>query len=293
MNGRRPAVAAGAICVALGLTACGTSDDGGDGDRYPPAEEPARSLTLPFDSYTLSPFEMRTLDYAEDLLVRDCMRGNGMDWRIVPAPEEEGTDPPHRGRYGVVEAGVAERFGYGPFPGSSDEDLVEEVRQDRVTLLATEHRAAYGAGDGDGAGCVAEAEVEVTAGVPDLDTDLLNFYIHAGFEASRAAPGVVDAFAAWSACMADRGLVYATPAEASVDARWSGRESAPTAEETETAVADVACKEEASVVGTWRDAETREQETLIAQNPADFALFAQVRVARLEKAREVLERFGA
>ncbi|MEU3020288.1 hypothetical protein ABZ635_23165 [Nocardiopsis sp. NPDC007018] len=290
MNGRRPAPAAGALCVALVLAACGVPDDGDGGDRYLPAEEPVRSLTLPFDAYTLSPFEMRTLDYAEDLLVRDCMRGNGMDWRIVPAPEEEGTDPPHRGRYGVVETRVAERFGYGATPGSADEGLVEEVRQDRLTLLATEHRAAYGAEDG--AGCVEEAEAEVTEGVPDLDTDLLNSYIHAGFEASQAAPEVVGAFAAWSACMADRDLEYATPTEASADVRWNGERDGPTAEEAATAVADVACKEEASVVGTWRDAEARAQEELIEENPADFALFAQVRHARLETARTVLERLG-
>ena len=72
---------AGSLCVALGLTACGVQEGGG-GERYLPAEQRVRSLTLPFDEYTLSPFQMRTLDYAEDLLVRECMRGHGMDWQV-------------------------------------------------------------------------------------------------------------------------------------------------------------------------------------------------------------------
>lgn len=286
---KRILAVAGALCFAVGLAACGVQDEA-DGDRYLPAGENVRSLTLPFDAYTLSPFEMRTLDYAEDLLVRDCMRGRGMDWRVLPAPEEEGTDPAHRRRYGVIEAEVAERYGYGAPPGSADEVLVEETREDRLTLLATEHRAAYGSESG--AGCLEEAGGDAMAGVPDMDHDLLNSYIHAGFEASRNAPAVADAFSDWSACMADRGFDYPTPSEASDDARWTGGEEGPSTEEAEVATADVACKEHASVVGVWRDAEAAEQEELIQEHPEDFALFAQVKEVRLETARTVLERLG-
>ncbi|MBQ1082068.1 hypothetical protein [Nocardiopsis sp. B62] len=281
----------GALCVAVGLAACGVQDDGGGGERYLPAEEGVRSLSLPFDEYTLSPFEMRTLDYAQDLLVRDCMRQHGMDWRVLPDPEEEGTDPPHRGRYGVIESEVAERYGYGAPPGSADEALVEEVREDRLTLLATEHRVAYGSESA--AGCLPEAGRDIMAGVPDMDHDRLNSFIQTGFETSRSAPEVVDAFAAWSACMADRGFDYPTPSEAPIDARWSGGEGDPSTEETEVAAVDVACKEDVSVVEIWRDAEAVAQERLIEEHPEDFALFAQVRQIRLETARTAIERFGA
>ena len=280
---------AGALCAALGLAACGIQDEEG-GDRYLPAEQRVRSLTLPFDEYTLSPFEMRTLDYAEDLLVRECMRRHGMDWQVLPAPEEEGTDPAHRHRYGVIESEVAEQYGYGAPPGSADEALVEETRQDRLTLLATEHRAAHGS-EGE-TGCLEEAAGDITAGVPDMDYGLLNSYIHASFEASRSAPPVVDAFSAWSTCMADRDFDYPAPTQASADARWTHGEGDPSTEEIEVAMADVACKENASVIEAWRDAEAAAQEDLIEEHPEDFALFVQVRDVRLETARTVLERFG-
>ncbi|MGW9557566.1 hypothetical protein ACWGSK_24000 [Nocardiopsis sp. NPDC055551] len=281
---------AGSLCVALGLTACGVQEGGG-GERYLPAEQRVRSLTLPFDEYTLSPFQMRTLDYAEDLLVRECMRGHGMDWQVLPVPEEEGTDPAHRRRYGVIETEVAQQYGYGAPPGAADEALVEETREDRLTLLATEHRAAHG-GEGE-TGCLEEAAGDITAGVPDMDYDLLNSYIHASFETSQSAPPVVEVFSAWSACMADRGLDYPTPAEASADERWTQGEGDPSREEKEVATADVACKEDASVVEVWREAEAATQEGLIEEHPQDFALFAQVRDVQLQTARTVLERFGS
>ena len=283
---------AGSLCLALGLAACGVQDEEGeDEDRYLPADQRVRSLTLPFDEYTLSPFEMRTLDYAEDLLVRDCMRRHGMDWQVLPAPEEEGTDPAHRRRYGVIEMEVARQYGYGAPPGAADEVLVEETRQERLTLLATEHRAAHGS-EGE-TGCLEEAAGDITAGVPDMDYDLLNSYIHASFEASRSAPPVVDAFSAWSACMAERGLDYPTPPEAWAEERWAEGEDDPSTEEKEVAMADVACKEDASVVEVWREAEAAEQEDLIEEHPEDFALFAQVRDVQLETARTALERFGS
>lgn len=168
---------------------------------------------------------------------------------------------------------------------------MEETREGRLTLLATEHRAAHGS-EGE-TGCLEEAAGDITAGVPDMDYDLLNSYIHASFEASQRTPPVVEAFSAWSACMADRGLDYPTPTEASADERWTQGEGDPSTEEIEVATADVACKEDASVVEVWGEAEAATQEGLIEEHPEDFSLFAQVREVRLETARTVLERFGS
>lgn len=293
MNRRRFLPAAGALCAVLALTACGAArDDGeGGGDGFLPAGDQARALALPFDEYTLSPFEIRTLLHAEDLLVRDCMKGNGMDWQVYPAPEEEGIDPPHRRRYGVIEAPVAETHGYGAPRMAADEGLVEELREDRRSLPATEHRVAHG--DETGAGCVEGAQEDFMAGVPDMDHNLLNSYIQTGFEDSMDEPAVVEVFAAWSACMADRGFDYPTPVEAAADPRWESGGDGPSAAEVEAATADVACKGEASVVETWRDAEEAAQLGLIEEHPEDFALFAQVREDMLEEARTVMERLGS
>jgi len=289
MNRRRLLPAVAALCVAL--TACGVPDGGGGGERFVPAGEQARALVLPFDEHTLSPFEIRTLGHAEDLLVRDCMREHGMGWEVLPAPEEEGTDPPHRRRYGVIEARTAERHGYGVAAAAADEARVEEVREGRQSLPATEHRVAHG--DETGPGCLEEAARDMAEGVPDMDHALLNSYIETAFESSLADPAVADALATWSACMADRGFDYGEPSEAADDARWRGRGGDPSDEEVGVATADVDCKEEVALVATWRDAEAAVQHGLIEEHPEDFALFAQVRQDRLERAREVMERAGA
>lgn len=294
LNARHLPPVAGALCLALGLGACGaaTPNDAGGGENgFLPAGAQVRELVLPFDAHTFSPFEMRTLRYAEDLLVRDCMRRRGMDWRVPPAPDEEGTDPPHRRRYGVAEPEIAARHGYGAPALSRDEAQVEQVRQERRTLPATEYRAAHG--DEGGAGCLEQGREGMVEGVPDRDENLLNAYIRTGFEASAEDPAVVEAFAAWGACMADRGFDYREPDEAAEDSRWADREGAPSAVETEVATADVACKEAASVVRTWHRAETAAQEALIEEHAEDFALFARVKEERMERAEAVIAGSGS
>ncbi|WP_116244745.1 hypothetical protein [Nocardiopsis sp. FIRDI 009] len=290
MSNPRSLLAAASLCVVLGLTACGVRADEGAENPVLPSSERARSLVLPFDDHTLSPFEIQTIDYAEDLIIRDCMEERGMDWEVLPVPEEENTDPPHRRRYGVIEPEVAENYGYVAPIGSEDDRARAEVRESRGTLPRAEYQAAFGA-DGDG-GCHGEARERVTDGVPDMDYNLLNSYIATGFDASQEEPEVIGAFAEWSTCMATRGFDYGTPLEAGDDARWAARESEPLPEEIEVATADVACKEEASVVEIWRSAEAEAQRGLIEEHPADFALFAQVREGLLERARAEIEALG-
>lgn len=284
----RPLVA-GSLCLVLGLAACGVrADADGDGDPVPPASERARSLSLPFDEYTLSPAERRTLAYAQDLLMRECMREHGMDWEVLPLVDEEDADPPHRRRYGVIEHQVAAAYGYRAPIGSRERERAD-LRRDRATLPLTEHRAAYG--DDGGGGCHARAREGVMEGVPDMDHALLNSYIAAGFDTSLADPAVVAAFADWSECMGERGFDHDTPLEAGEDARWA-EEGEPLPEEIEVATADVACKEEAEVVPIWRDAEAEAQRDLIGANPGDFALFARVREAQTDLARARIEELG-
>ncbi|GAB2500023.1 hypothetical protein [Nocardiopsis aegyptia] len=128
------------------------------------------------------------------------------------------------------------------------------------------------------------------AGVPDMDENVLNSYIHTAFETSKSDPAVVEAFADWSACMAERGFDHPTPAEAENDPRWADREGDPSAAEIEVATADTACKDAASVVEAWRDAKAAAQDGLIEEHTADFAHFARVKEERTERARAVIER---
>ncbi|MFI6532913.1 hypothetical protein ACIBHY_10720 [Nonomuraea sp. NPDC050547] len=87
--------------AALVLLLAGTASACSD----PPAKitipEPgaqARRLTLPFDAYNFSPAELMTLDVAEDLLVRDCMKSRAWSGGALPGPADSESAPPHRRR---------------------------------------------------------------------------------------------------------------------------------------------------------------------------------------------------
>ena len=281
---RRPSLLAALLLTAAGCTAApGTGDQ-----EVPPVGEQARALSVPFDDYILSRLDLHTIEYAEDLLTQDCMRGLGLDWEMLPPPAEHDDDPLNRRRYGLIEPEMAERYGYHPPPLTPGQQEREEVWAEREALPAAEEAAAYGE-DGEG-GCRADARQRLQADVPEMDPDLLNGYIGDAFEASQQDPAVTEAFEEWGSCMADEGFDYAGPLDAPADpAWWEEEEEAASPAEIDTARADVRCKEEADLVGVWSAAEEEIQNEVIAANPADFELFEQARDAELGAAREVIE----
>ncbi|MFC7585330.1 hypothetical protein ACFQYP_17550 [Nonomuraea antimicrobica] len=94
----------------------------------------ASGLSVPLDDFILSRLDIQTIEYAEDLLTRACMRGSGFDWEMLPPPARTDTDPLHRRRYGVIEPEVAGRYGYHLPPLAPDQQAREQVWRRRDAL---------------------------------------------------------------------------------------------------------------------------------------------------------------
>ncbi|RSM90514.1 hypothetical protein DMH04_03350 [Kibdelosporangium aridum] len=240
----------------------------------------AWQLAMPFDAYNFSPAEVMTLTVAEDLLTRDCMRGKGHGWELLPRAVESDIEPPHRRRYGVIEPQIADKYGYHSAP-------------DRPTVAARKAKQlarAKQTADLRGAvkDCGAQAEAVLSAGTPDVDAGRFDALIRKSFEDSQRLPEVTEVFRAWSACMSGEGFTYPDPLTAITDEKWST--PTPTPQEIRAAQADVRCKAKTNLVAVWAAAETRVQNDAIAANPNDFHGLRAGKTGRLEAAKQVIAR---
>jgi hypothetical protein len=244
-------------------------------------------LHVPFDDYTLSTLDMQTIEYAEDLLIRDCMRGRGLAWEMLPAPASQDPNPINRRRYGLIEPELAKRYGYHMPPQVPELAARDAVWARRDRLPRAERHAAYGA-DGKG-GCTAQARGHLRRDIPNFnDQYRLNDFAEVDFAASQEDQEVVLVFGSWRACMATAGFDYANPFAAFDDPAW-GESSRPAKREIAVAEADVRCKRETSLVETWAAAEERLQLDTIRANPQDFASFRQTKETHLTAARQVIQ----
>ncbi|MFE0149078.1 hypothetical protein ACFWY5_18155 [Nonomuraea sp. NPDC059007] len=247
----------------------------------PAPGEQARRLTLPFDAYDFSPAENMTLEVAEDLLVRDCLRARGMAWHVLPAPAGSESEPPHRRRYGVIEREIADVFGYHTPP---DRPVVAARKQHDLARTAQASPTVRKAADR----CLDRARDHLSAGAPNADAGFFNKTIFASFDASQRDEKVTRAFRSWSACMAGEGFPYPDPLTAITDPRWET--SQPTPQEIRTAQADLSCKDKTDLVSIWAAAETRIQNDAIGRHPKKFQRLRAVKIRQLEAARRVIDR---
>jgi len=220
---------------------------------------------LPFDAYTLTDADIGELTTAQNLLTSRCMRERGLSWPI--GTSVPGDRSPNRRRYGVVEMPVARAFGYHPPPVSTQRRSGDSDGADSTALSRKQRTAAYGAG-GHG-GCVAHASSAVLRGVPHADLSLLNRLDGRIWDASQHDPTVHAAFARWSACMRRQGYAFTDPITVNDDRRWQSKRAS--AAELATAVADVSCKQETTLVHTWHAAESSRQRQAVAHNATYFA----------------------
>jgi len=268
-------------CAAQPLTA--------DQKNVPEVGEEALALRVPLDEYKLSRLDLQTIEYAEDLLTRDCMRDLGMDWKMLPSPSNQDPDPLNRRRYGLIEPEIATRFGYHLPPLSPELTARESVWAQRDRLPPAERRAAYG-DDGQG-GCRAEARGQLRKDIPDIDQSRLYDFSAEAFRASLQDPGVVKVFGNWSACMKVAGFRYSDPFEPFGDAAWA-KSRRPSTQEIVVAEADVRCKQETDLVSVWSGVEERIQLDVIRSHREDFEGFMRAKNAELDAARRTLEKFG-
>lgn len=267
-------------CTAGPLTA--------DQKNVPQVGSEVRVLHVPLDEYKLSRLDLQTIEYAEDLLTRDCMRDAGMDWKMLPPPSNQDPDPLNRRRYGLIEPKIAALFGYHLPPLPPELRAREAVWARRNRLLPAERRAAYG-DDGEG-GCRAQARDRLRKGIPNINQSRLYDFSADAFRVSLKDPEVVNVFRSWSACMKD-GFRYSDPLKPFGDALWA-KSKRPSVQEIAVAEADVRCKQETNLVAIWSGVEERIQLDVIRSHSEDFDGFIRVKTAELEAARRTLKELG-
>ncbi|WP_433177778.1 hypothetical protein [Actinoallomurus sp. CA-150999] len=241
----------------------------------------ARRLTVPFDVYAFSPADTMTLESAEALLVRDCMRGQGMTLEVPPLPVEADSEPPNRRRYGVIEPRIADLFGYHVPPDGPSVVAYKDRTNAQDKGLSPKARYAE-------KGCSQKAQDSLSAGTPKVDDSLFNQLIFKTFDDSQHDGQVVQVFHSWSGCMAGAGFHYADPLAAITDDRWSTDKPSP--QEIRAAQADVRCKVKTGLVATWAAAEQRIQSAAIRAHAKDFQALKANKDRQLAAARRVIAR---
>ncbi|MGW1014055.1 hypothetical protein ACWD4X_28930 [Streptomyces termitum] len=252
------------------------------------AADPA-TWTLPLQRFRPTEAQARSIGRAEAKLVGRCMEGFGVAWE--PQAELPGAGPRNMmdWRYGIHDRALSARRGYQP-------DAAEQARYE-TALRADRARPAPSADaqvllSGTGApgglppgasaevrggrkngrpippgGCFGQARAVLGSSTRGI-TPLVDRLTFDSYPASLETPEVKAVFARWSACMARRGHHYAAPMDADQDPRFRPNPAGVSQQEIDTALADLACREQHQVARVWFTAERRIQEQYIRQNTA-------------------------
>lgn len=244
----------------------------------------AGRLRLPLDAYVLTGAETLLVEDAQEILMRRCMAGLGLEWKPLPRVDARDIEPQNLGRYGADPVDAV-RHGYHPRP-----DPPSVLRRDRAwdareTLPADVRRAAYGP-SGTG-GCLRTARQQLAGGVAAPDHRVFNALTATALETSRRAPELRPALRVWRTCMAKAGFDYPDPLAAAASERWITPE--PTPAELATARADAACQRSSGVMEAWAAAETRVQQRMVRQNAARLDEAKSRKDHWLAAARRVLD----
>ncbi|MGW7364903.1 hypothetical protein ACWGI8_16090 [Streptomyces sp. NPDC054841] len=231
--------------------------------------------------------QIHTIESAEDLLIRDCMRAQGMGWKALPRPSGIDRQPSNRLRYGLVEPELATRFGYHLPPEHPETTRREAAWEAREKLPDREQLAAFG--KEGGGGCWKQAHESLRRGLPQVDQSQFNRRIGAAFSASRRDPAYARVVREWSACLKEKGFRYANPLAVMRDAEWA-KSTRPSRREIAVAQADVQCKQQTELVTAWVAVETRIQNEVIRSHPAEFRARKVRKDHWLAAARRVIER---
>ncbi|MFJ4091241.1 hypothetical protein ACIPYS_06615 [Kitasatospora sp. NPDC089913] len=290
-------VAAVALLTVTCACASGGNGSAPSTDRPPKGPDPAaaeilrinafsarpvtrgKDIVLPLTPYLPTTAQINAETKAFNLRVRSCMATFGLDWRVPPGDAvDPSTAPSESRRYGVIDAAEVERLGYhAPGPVTEEKRPGDEggpggnVDTKVLNLVFLgKGESSYGGRSIPAGGCAGEANRLLNRGGGPSSADDQRFterLIIDSFERSKQEKPVVEAMAAWSACMKKSGYDYQDIWKANEDPRWTAAE--PTPQEFQVARADVGCKQEANLPGIWFAVETVfEQKALEANAPA-------------------------
>ncbi|MEU0530946.1 hypothetical protein [Amycolatopsis tolypomycina] len=261
----------------------------------PPAPAAAGEVHLPLDPYVgLAKGHRETLEKANAILIAKCMRDKGFSYQ--PA-SSGGAERPSASLpdYGLNDIKAARESGYSPPGSGSIQAAAEQGRIPTLDKLVQDHGAAYVKAlygflppDTSGSGgCLSTAVVSAPE-YDRLDKELPGRLVGQSGERTQGDRRVVAAMGAWSACMAESGFSYKSPAEPRRQ-KWP---SPPSPAELATAVADVTCKARTNLPGVWLAVQTGYQQTLLEQNAPALKQLQDAWQAVLKNAEQIVATGG-
>jgi len=187
----------GMVCLTAAaalLAGCGTSARAAAASA--PTDQQRSQWALPLDSYMDSPVDIVIGDYAENLLVKQCMAKNGVDWPIptmdVTSLHSSTTSP--SGRTLLTEQ-IAGRFGYhheAIYPA----DVAAQLRTLSARILSAAEQSTLD-------GCVSTARDTLPR--PNT-TQLATVLANQALTDATLSPVVTRAAEVWRNCMAPQGI---------------------------------------------------------------------------------------
>ncbi|MFJ9839237.1 hypothetical protein ACIRYZ_02035 [Kitasatospora sp. NPDC101155] len=288
----------GAAVVLAGLaTGCGGSGGGGSHDAA--LAEPAlpavltepsdgAAVPLPLDGYAVSSADSALIFQAREAATRTCMKSKGFDYAPAVFPAAPPPSPLDPDFLGILSAAAARQTGYHRPPPPAGQGAVQQQRND-----SPEYRKALeGSGGMPGAaeqapdrGCMAAFDQQpgATPAAPAKD-DVVGGLRSKAYEHATGDSRVKAAITKWAGCMTGQGYHYSTPTQAS-SAAWADPASQ---QEKDTAAADMACKTQAQLLGTWYAVEAGYQTELIQQNEPALQAVKDRANQRVATAKKVL-----
>lgn len=292
-------VVAGVVVVAGALGGCADPASGSSAPTVPATASEAQRAqwALPLDPYIFSQSEMT--NYAENLLVSDCMSEKNLDWPI-PAIDVDhlsvSWESPGGRRILTVE--VAQQYGYHT-PSPLPRDVVKQMGEMNARQLSPTEQSALDA-------CIQAARQ--TLPLPEIN-QIGNQYANADLVAAAQQPAVVAAAAAWRQCMAPLGIsdlpqmpeggsssmpTASQSAAFGLDVVESDPDSQPSTQEIAAAVADAQCRDSSGFSGALYDAEWSAQSVTLAQHADELVREKDAIDAYVDAARRVIaERTGS
>ncbi len=292
MPGLRMAMAA--ACVAV-VTGCSAAVD-------PP------DLTLPLDAYSLGAKDRAQVIRARFMLMEECMRHVGIDFRL-PAVEPvtdlrnvdllRWLDPRHSAESGYL----GERRNPDEMTGIPSYSVTDE----EFYVLEGKVRRFHGRTVPPG-GCMAKADALLNRGARGVgpadagkrfDDDEVPRYVDSATDLALEDPRIAAAEREWSDCMRSEGFDYRSTDQALGDPRWAstvnddsiGHTPKPrgTRAEIDTAVADARCRAETGYSDVRRTVFVEAERRVIDRNRARLGVVEALNQARLANSAKVLD----
>lgn len=250
---------------------------------------------MPLDQFQ-DPSTDALLSYAENLLVADCLKGEGIDWPIPWQPtDDESYLEPHANASGfpaltvplATESGYHVNFNPG-WRGGAYESIQE---LNAIALSTPGFEPVFGA-------CLDEAREQVpTLAVSDSTNRLLGWRAETDFLADDP-PAVVEAGARWQQCLKDAGYLsvpgspyekdeadaFMPSDELMAEVGIPPRQAELTQQEIDLAVADASCRESSGWSEAYYQAVWDAQARLVSEHADELVRIRE----EWDQAREVV-----